>query len=609
LTATFSRLLLVFVILSSASAVAKADDWHVDDASRVVAIADVHGAYEAMVETLTNVGILDDQLAWAGGATRLVIVGDLVDRGPRSRDVMDLLMRLEGEAIAAGGYVHVLFGNHESMNMLGDLRYVSKAEYAAFAADETKEQRDRWFKPWSERSGKGRSDRVRDRFRARDRFDETFPAGYFALRAAFGANGKYGKWLLDKAVIAVINGTAFVHGGLSPLVAEIGLDGVNRGLKNDLAEYVDAVEILMQAEVLLPTDNYYDHESIVEDYMPPLSAGQELLDALASVRRLGESALFTHEGPLWYRGNVSCSAVIEAHRLEETLEVIGADRVVVGHTPTSTRKVLERFDGLVIEVDTGMLSTYYNGSGNALVLDGGELLVFNQSGSDPYVPVSHQRKVGWRPGSLSPDELQLLLETGEVVSQTKDRASRRSMVEVSDGTNTVSAIFSKRQGKGFFPNVAAYRLDRLLGLDMVPVTALRTIEKSEGALQFLPDKASTEADRSASGRGTSARCPLPWQWEAMYVFDVLIYNEGRSLQRMLYEPSLWSLMLIEHDKAFKNVNGRPPHLATAPVNVSDGWKAALSRLDDDALAAQLSDVLDSKRLKALGRRRDQLLAE
>lgn len=603
MTVTLPRLLLIFVILSAASALARADDWRIDDASRVVAIADVHGAYEAMVETLTNVGILDEQLAWVGGTTRLVIVGDLVDRGPRSRDVMDLLMRLEGEATAAGGYIHVLFGNHESMNMLGDMRYVSKAEYSAFAADETREQRDRWFKPWAGRGGIGRGDR------ARDRFDETFPAGFFALREAFGSNGKYGKWLLDKAVIAVINGTAFVHGGLSPLVGEIGLDGVNRGLKKDLAEYVEAVEILMQAEVLLPTDNYYDHESIIKNYMPSLTAKQELLDAIATVRTLGESALFTHEGPLWYRGNVSCSAIIEAHRLGETLKAIGADRVVVGHTPTSTRKVLERFDGLVIEVDTGMLNTHYKGSGNALVLDGGELLVFNQSGSDPYVPGSHRRKVGWRPGNLSPDELRLLLETGEIVSQKKDRKAGRSIVEVSDGTNTVSAIFTKRPGKGFFPNVAAYRLDRLLGLDMVPVTALRTVNRSEGALQFLPNKAKSEADRSASGSGTSARCPLPWQWEAMYVFDVLIYNEGRSLQRMLYEPSLWSLMLVEHERAFKNAKGRPPHLAAAPVSVSDGWKAALRRLDNDVLAAQLSDVLDSRRLNALGSRRDQLLAE
>jgi len=597
LISTLRRLLLVLVILSPA---VLAEDWRVDDGGRVVAIADIHGDYEAMVETLTNVGVIDDNRAWSGGSARLVIVGDLVDRGPRSREVMDLLMRIEGEAIAAGGYVHVLFGNHESMNMIGDMRYVSKAEYAAFAADETEEQRERWFDAWTERDG-----RKTDTLRAR--FDETYPAGFFALREAFGAEGEYGQWLLEKAIIAVINGTAFVHGGLSPLVAEIGLDGVNRGLKNDLAEYVRAVDTLMEAEVLLPTDSYYDHDHLVKKYVPALDESKEVRDAIKTVKELGESAMFNSTGPLWYRGNVACSGIIEEQRLEATLKAIGAERVVVGHTPTPDRRVLERFDGRVVEIDTGMLNFYYKGSGNALVIEGGELLVFNQSGADAYAPIAHPRRVGVRPGNLTAGELQLLLETGEIVSQTKNKETGQLLVQVSDGTNAVSAIFSKRQGRGFYPDVAAYRLDRLLDLDMVPVTTLRTIDKTEGSLQFVPDKVSDEAQRSKSGRGSSARCDLPWQWEAMYVFDVLIYNEGRSLERMLYDPSQWSLILIEHERAFKNARGRPPHLKNARINVSDGWRAALVGLSDDELATQFSDVLDKRRLKALADRRDQLL--
>jgi len=593
------HLLLILVILSP---VVLADDWRVNETGRVVAISDVHGAYEAMVETLANVGILDDKLAWGGGSTRLVIVGDLMDRGPRSRDVMDLLMRLEGEAITAGGYVHVLYGNHESMNMIGDMRYVSKEEYAAFAADETQEQRDRWLEIWAQRDGGKKSE-------LRARFDDAYPAGFFALREAFGPDGKYGKWLLDKAVVAVINGTAFVHGGLSPLVAEIGLDGVNAELKSDLTRYVKAVDTLMDAEILLPTDSYYDHDSIVKKYPSFLAESEEVRKALKTVKELGESAIFTPDGPLWYRGNVTCSGIIEEQRLEATLRAIGAERVVVGHTPTPNRRVLERFDGRVIEVDTGMLNFYYKGSGNALVIEAGELRVFNQSGGDSYAPIAHPRRVGARPGNLSAEELQLLLETGEIVSQTIDEETDRSLVQVSDGVHTVSAIFSERQGKGFYPDVAAYRLDRLLDLDMVPVTTMRSVNDTEGSLQFLPEKFSDEAQRSKSGRRTSARCELPWQWGAMYVFDVLIYNEGRSLERMLYDPSRWSLILIEHERAFKNAKGRPSHLKNAPVSVSDGWRAALAELNDAELAAQLSDVLDKRRLKALATRRDQLLTE
>ena len=61
-------------------------------------------------------------------------LGDLLDRGGDSRKVMDLLMRLQREASAAGGQMHVVLGNHEAMNLLGDLRYVVAAEYAAYAA-------------------------------------------------------------------------------------------------------------------------------------------------------------------------------------------------------------------------------------------------------------------------------------------------------------------------------------------------------------------------------------------------------------------------------------------------------------------------------------------
>ncbi len=111
-----------------------------------------------MLETLQQADVVDENRAWIGGKTNLVIVGDILDRGPSSRAVMDLLMRLETEASTAGGAVRVVIGNHESMNLIGDLRYVSKAEYAAFAGDETPEQRERWFAAYAKRNGVATSD-------------------------------------------------------------------------------------------------------------------------------------------------------------------------------------------------------------------------------------------------------------------------------------------------------------------------------------------------------------------------------------------------------------------------------------------------------------------
>ncbi len=91
---------------------------------RVVAFADVHGAYTELVTLLRETGIVDAQDHWAAGRAHVVSLGDLLDRGADSRKVMDLLMRLQDEAAAAGGQLHVVLGNHEAMNVLGDLRYV-----------------------------------------------------------------------------------------------------------------------------------------------------------------------------------------------------------------------------------------------------------------------------------------------------------------------------------------------------------------------------------------------------------------------------------------------------------------------------------------------------
>ena len=124
---------------------AQADDWKFSGVDRIVALSDIHGAYDAVVVTRQQAGVIAEDLSWDGGETHLVITGDLLDRGPGSRQVMDLIMRLEREAERAGGRVHLLLGNHEVMNLIGDVRYVSDSEYAAFADDESAEEREYWY--------------------------------------------------------------------------------------------------------------------------------------------------------------------------------------------------------------------------------------------------------------------------------------------------------------------------------------------------------------------------------------------------------------------------------------------------------------------------------
>ena len=104
-----SRLLVGGLLLLALTDAANATDapagasgpWRWSGVARVVAFGDVHGAYDQLVAVLESEGVVDAALNWSGGTTHLVSVGDLLDRGPKSRAVMDLLMRLQRQAPAA----------------------------------------------------------------------------------------------------------------------------------------------------------------------------------------------------------------------------------------------------------------------------------------------------------------------------------------------------------------------------------------------------------------------------------------------------------------------------------------------------------------------------
>jgi hypothetical protein len=171
---------------------------------RVVAVGDVHGDVEALKDVLRLAGLIDEKGRWSGGKAHLVQTGDIPDRGERTREAFELLMQLEGEALAAGGRVHALLGNHEVMNMLGDLRYVSPGELASFA-DQS---------PELDASGS--------------------PRGSNGHRAAYGPTGRYGQWLRRHAAVVRIDDTLFVHGGVAPMVPAKTLAELNRWVRQDL---------------------------------------------------------------------------------------------------------------------------------------------------------------------------------------------------------------------------------------------------------------------------------------------------------------------------------------------------------------------------------------
>lgn len=298
--------------------------------ARIVAIGDIHGALDRFRALLRETGVIDGRDRWVGGTTILVQTGDVLDRGPDSRRVLDLLMRLEREAARAGGRVHALLGNHEVMRMVGDLRDVSPAEYAAFRDDESRRRLDRVYEVvLAQRRAQAAAEQEPfDAAEFRKAFYRDSPAGVVELVRAFGAQGDYGRWLRRREVLVRINGDVFMHGGISAEVAALGCQGLVSALRHELA------------------------------------SGPAMAPAPLAL-------LSGTQGPLWYRG--LANDTLDTPAVDAMLDTFGARRVIVGHTVTRTAKITALHGGRVIALDTGMLGgpVYPVGVAAALVISGG----------------------------------------------------------------------------------------------------------------------------------------------------------------------------------------------------------------------------------------------
>ena len=570
----------------------------------MIAFGDVHGAYDELVSLLQTAGVIDDRLQWSAGATHVVSVGDLLDRGDDSRRVMNLLMRLQVEARESDGYLHVVLGNHEALNLTGDLRYVSDGEYAAFAADEQPGQRAAAMAEFATRFA--------DPLEAQAEFADRFPPGFFGHRAAFRPDGQYGQWLLTLPVMLQIDDVVYVHGGLPPLVAELGLDGLNRQSIGELAEFVSLWHELV-AEGLIAFDQAADLAAIewaklLEAKTPP-APGDAARSRIERFVELGGSPVFSDRGPLWYRGSARCHPLLETDILDAALERLGASRVVVGHTPTRKRRAASRLDDRVVMIDSGMLASYYNGTPVALVIERGRMSVVY-----PDLPqmrtlerVDHDNAADWAGGLADAEQF---LRTTAVVDRVRYQKTQQTVVTLraDDGRLARAEVI---RGRGGRRELAAYALDRLLGMGIVPVTVARTLDRSEVALQLQRDDWIDDPTRVAR------RLPLPgWCaegdfYELMSVFDALTANDRSDPATIQYSRDRERIWVNDFASAFSTTRILPRYVAdNADTREIAGEVARrLSLLDNGKLESALGELLSKREYRALLLRRDAILAD
>ncbi len=221
---------MLLTLLANGPADAKAkklDDYHWTGVERVVAISDLHGDYERYIDVMQSAGLIDKNGKWSGGETHLVQTGDITDRGPDSRKIIDHLVKLSKQAKKKGGYVHLLIGNHETMNVVGDLRYVSPGEYKAFETkNSARLQEMQWERQLEWMRANTPDFEALDLEAFRKEWEQQVPLGWVEHRQAWSFNGEYGKWVEDNQVAMQINDTIFLHGGISAKYCKFSLQSL-----------------------------------------------------------------------------------------------------------------------------------------------------------------------------------------------------------------------------------------------------------------------------------------------------------------------------------------------------------------------------------------------
>jgi hypothetical protein len=394
------RVLRSAVLVALAAAATVAAQPRGGDGARVVAIGDVHGSLSGLVEILRAAGLIDEARHWVGGTATLVQTGDLTDRGAEVRGVLDLMMALEKEAPRARGKVEQVIGNHEVMNLLGDLRDATPDICAAFADAGSATTRERAWRDYEQLIAARARIRPNETPAAYTRTSaswlEAYPVGCIEYRQALSPRGPYGRWLRGRPIAAQVGDSVFMHAGPNPATV-VTVAELNAKAKQEIERFDRFLQRLVVARMARPWFRFEDILAVAaaevrwtggilaaakEKGETPNLEGidVELVREASEILQIGTWSLLAGDGPLWYRGYATAADEALQAPVAELLDRWKARRIVVGHTVNRDFRIRARF-GSVFLIDTGMLAPVYKGMPSALEIRGPETTALYADGT------------------------------------------------------------------------------------------------------------------------------------------------------------------------------------------------------------------------------------
>jgi len=354
------------------------------DTPHIIVVGEVQGSATTVTRLLTHLGLADAQGHWVGGDTVLIQTGDLMDDGENVRAVLDLFMRLQEEAPAAGGQVIVLMGNHEVMNILGELRDVNYLAYQSFAGPESESRQRQAFDEyvaWRQKRAKivGSGDFVPDGDFEAEWF-AIHPLGWVEYVEAMGTEGEYGEWLRTLPVAVRYGEVVFIHAGIGPEMKDMDVEAINQRAAEEIAEFDRDRTLMVAKKLCLPTSSAREMVSVVKEeiaYVNSLDPSKRSrrnsrvaqVLVLQDLTRMGSWSVLTDKGPLWFRGPSRWDEQERSAEMTEILDTAGCRRMVTGQSDGKEHLICARFDDRVLLTSVAMADDPWAGGGEPAALD------------------------------------------------------------------------------------------------------------------------------------------------------------------------------------------------------------------------------------------------
>jgi hypothetical protein len=563
------------------------------DVEKIIVIGDIHGDYDNFLSLLKGLHLVSDDLHWTGEKTHFVQIGDILDRGPGAKDVLDLLMRLEKEAPDSDGMVHVIIGNHEELNITGRAfdypDYVTVEQFVSFIPESFRKSKEKKY-----------LDDISDKNRARAASSRPDPVPDTGLRAYWqnlirkdksaqrayvrNFNRNYGRWLAQKNAVIKINDIIFSHAGISEKYATWKLQDINETVRSELRHFMQYLE---------------------DPYRRPPQL----------------RILYDSQSPLWYRGLATRNEKETEKEIIRILDALNARVMVTGHNffqngkrmPIHGIKDISYYDGRVYNTDTG-INRIYHGLVAALTIEDGKF--------DLFAAGSEQQRVAEAPSPQEKiaaalrEETERYLKTAAIVEIDKFSVPGRTApwrITLEEADVSRPAIFKyidRRRpdllADSFKYELAAYALARYLGLEFVPPVVERKIDDIAGSLQLFVENTISEEERKERNIQPVDAKSFAQDMDDLRVFQNLAAYSCENVQDVLVDQNTWKIYAVDFSQAFA-----PNSETLAECRISQCSQRLYRKLltwDREKIKSLLAPYLNEEEIRALNARRDSIIA-